>query len=176
MRRINTVICIQLKFSVYFLTKIFVIFLATFITVSWIMVDFLGLWSSALTLAAAMVGIGIMIWYELRKQGSKFTETKQELDKLNNFFKSITMNQIHEKIAVLYDYSTQIPNWKTEDIEFKTNRILADVRAIQQVSSLLENPQKEGLYIARGKIIDNMNNKKYDISKIKAAFDVVFSK
>jgi hypothetical protein len=86
------------------------------------------------------------------------------------------MNQIHEKIAVLYDYSTQIPNWKTEDIEFKTNRILEDVRAIQQVSSLLENPQKEGLYIARDKIINNMNNKKYDISKIKAAFDVVFSK
>jgi hypothetical protein len=159
-----------------FITKVFVIFLATLIVLSWIMVDFWGLWGSALTLVAGVVGIGIMVWYELRKQGNKFTQTKQELDKLNNFFKSIIMNQIHEKIAVLYDYSTQIPNWKTEDIEFKTNRIVEDIRAIQQVSSLLENTQKEGLYIARDKIIDTMNNKKYDVSKIKAAFDVVFSK
>jgi hypothetical protein len=158
-----------------FITKIFVIFLATIIVLSWIMVDFWGLWGSALTLVAGVVGIGIMVWYELRKQGNKFTQTKQELDKLNNFFKSIIMNQIHEKIAVLYDYSTQIPNWKTEEIEFKTNRILEDIRAIQQVSSLLENPQKEGLYIARDNIINTMNNKKYDVSKIKAAFEVVFS-
>jgi hypothetical protein len=144
------------------------------------MVDFLTLVgvvvAIVLPIVVTIVALIIVVWQELNKQTNKFVQTSNELDKLNNFLKTIALSQIHEKIAVLYDYSTQIPTWKTEDIEFKTNRILEDIRAIQQVSPLLENPQKEGLYVARDKIIDTMNNKKYDVSKIKAAFDVVFSK
>jgi hypothetical protein len=51
------------------------------------MVDFWGLFGSALTVAVGFVGVGIMIWYEIRKQNSKFKETRDELEKLYNFMR-----------------------------------------------------------------------------------------
>jgi hypothetical protein len=55
------------------------------------MVDFWGLWASALTVAVGIVEVGIMIWYELRKQNSKFEEAKDELNNMNGFLHSITV-------------------------------------------------------------------------------------
>jgi hypothetical protein len=143
------------------------------------MVDFWGGIGIAATfslpIAAAIIGIGIFIWQELRNQSNRFNKTGEQLDKMSDFLKTITLSQIHEKIAVFNDYPTQISSWNDEDIGFKTNRILEDIRAIQKVSSLLDDKQKEGLIVARDDIIKAMD-KRADSSKIKAAFEVVFSK
>ncbi|HEY7079107.1 MAG TPA: hypothetical protein VH500_05360 [Nitrososphaeraceae archaeon] len=61
------------------------------VAVAILMVDFWGLWASALTVAVGIVEVGIMIWYELRKQNSKFEEAKDELNNMNGFLHSITV-------------------------------------------------------------------------------------
>jgi hypothetical protein len=158
---------------VYILTKILIIFLATIIILSSIMVDFWGLFGSALTIVAGIEGIGIMIWYELRKQGSKFTETKEALDKMNNFLRNVTRSQINEKIAILNNHLTEIP-WESDKIvKHKTNKIINEIRAIQEVAKLLTTQQKEELSKARDNTIEAMSAESYDISGIKAAFNII---
>ena len=84
------------------------------------MVDFLTLVGVVVAIVVAIVlpivvtivALIIVVWQELNKQTNKLVQTSNELDKLNNFLKTIALSQIHEKIAVLYDYSTQIPTWK----------------------------------------------------------------
>ncbi len=138
------------------------------------MVDFWGLWASALTIAVGIVGVGIMVWYELRKQNSKFQDTKNELNSMNQFLKTITVAQIHEKIAVLYDYPTKMP-WKTQDEEYQTSKMISDIRYLQEVRSILTSQQLEELHVVQTKLDSAMQANSYDATRIDAGFQVVFS-
>jgi hypothetical protein len=139
------------------------------------MIDFWGLFGSALTLAVGIVGIGILIWYELRKQTSKYVETKQELNKTNESLKNMTLYQIYEKIAVLNDIPSQISNWQDGEIESKMNRIINDLRAIAEVRSILSDQQKEELSILRENLISAINPRA-NTTRIKATFELIFSR
>jgi uncharacterized protein HemX len=138
------------------------------------MVDFWGLFGSALTLVAGVVGIGIMIWYELRKQGSKFTQTTNQLEKMNQSLKSMTLSQIYEKIAVLKDIPSQISSWQDGQVESNINRIINDLRAIAEVRSILSDQQKEELSVLRANLM-NAIEPRANTNRIKATFDVIFS-
>jgi hypothetical protein len=132
----------------------------------------------SVTIAGTIIGIGLIIWQELRRQETKYLQTTQELNNLNGFPRSITRSQIQEKIAVLHDYPTQIPDWKNEDtLRYKTNRIISDVRAIQEVRPLLRDRQDvlEELHVIRTEIIAAMSGKQESLNRINAAFDVLFS-
>jgi hypothetical protein len=139
------------------------------------MVDFWGLWASALTVAVGIVGVGIMVWYELRKQNSKFKEAKDELNNMNGFLHSITVGQIHEKIAILNNTVTEIPSWKSEDVEYKRNKMSSDVRVISEVKSFLTAQQREQLRVLKERLTQILNNHQYDTAELNAVFGEIFS-
>ena len=160
------------------LIKILMIILIAGLTEIWLMVDFWGWIGIAGTfsapIAASIIAIGVLIWQELKKQETRYAETSRELNNINDFLQKITRSQIQEKIAVLNDYATQIPDWKDKNLlEHKTNRIISDIRAIQQVRTLLTDTQKEELHTIKEEII-SVIGQDY-ANKIKAAFEVVFS-
>lgn len=66
------------------------------------MVDFLTLVgvvvAIVLPIVVTIVALIIVVWQELNKQTNKFVQTSNELDKLNNFLKTIALSQIHEKL------------------------------------------------------------------------------
>src|SRR5438128_1888010 len=103
-----------------FLVKVLMIILIASLIEIWLMVDFWGWIGIAGTfsgpIAASVIGIGLLIWQELKKQETRYAQTSQELSNLNVFLQKITLSQIQEKIAVLHDYPTQVPDWKNEDI------------------------------------------------------------
>jgi hypothetical protein len=101
----------------YYRTKIIIIVLILSTIEALFMVDFLGLFGIAATIslpiAAAVIGIGIVIWQELRRQDNRFAQTTTELRDLNRFLTSITLSQIQEKISVLHGYT----RWPAESIQ-----------------------------------------------------------
>ena len=138
------------------------------------MVDFWGLFGSALTVAVGFVGVGIMIWYEIRKQNSKFKETRDELEKLYNFMRQMSLSQIHKKIAMLNNYLSEMP-WANKEIaEHKSKKIASDIRAVSEIKSILSGQQKEELRKVRDKLIEQLA-KDYDVSEIKVVFEELFS-
>jgi cell division protein ZapA (FtsZ GTPase activity inhibitor) len=138
------------------------------------MVDFWGLWASALTVAVGIVGVGIMVWYELRKQNSKFKEAKDELNNMNRFLQSITVGQIHEKIAILNNTVTEIPSWKSEDVEYKRNKMSSDVRVISEIRPFLTAQQREQLRVLKERLTQALNNHHYDTAELNAVFGEIF--
>jgi cell division protein ZapA (FtsZ GTPase activity inhibitor) len=139
------------------------------------MVDFWGLWASALTVAVGIVGVGIMVWYELRKQNSKFKDAKDELNNMNGLLRNIIMGQIHEKIAILNNTVTEIPSWKPEDVEYKKNKMASDVRVISEVSSFLTSQQREQLRTVRQRLTQTLNQGQYDTVDVDAVFAELLS-
>jgi hypothetical protein len=81
------------------------------------MVDFLTLVGVVVgivvPIVATIVALIIVVWQELGKQTNKYVQTTVKLEEVSSFLRTITVAQVHEKIAVLYDYPTKIP-WKTE--------------------------------------------------------------
>jgi hypothetical protein len=144
------------------------------------MVDFWG-WigiaaTFSLPIAAAVIGIGIFILQELRGQKTGFTRTTQDLKQLNVFLRRITLSQIQEKIAILHDYPTQIPDWKTDSIfRYKIDRLISDIRAIQEVRMLLTDTQKEKILVIKQEISNAVGIKQEFLSRMNAAFDIIFS-
>jgi hypothetical protein len=162
------------------LAKLLLIILIIGMIGIWLMVDFWGWIGIVGTLGGiiggAVIAIGLMNWQELRTQNSRFTQTTQELNNLNVFLRRITLSQIQEKIAVLHDYPTQIPEWKSDNIiRYKTDRMISDIRAIQEVRTLLRDNQIEEIHTIRDDIANAMSGKQEFLSRINAAFQIVFS-
>ena len=142
------------------------------------MVDFLTLVGVVVgivvPIVATIVALIIVVWQELGKQTNKYVQTTGKLEEVSSFLRTITVAQVHEKIAVLYDYPTKIP-WKTEDIEYQTNKIVSDIRYLQEVKSILTSQQLEELHVIKTKLDSVMQTKGYDTTRIDAGFQVVFS-
>ncbi len=123
--------------------------------------------------AIALSGLGIII--EMRKQSNKYGETKQELVKLQKFMEKTSLSQIHEKIAMLNNYLSEIP-WPSKNIaDYKSKKIVSDVRAVSEIKDILTGQQKEELRIVRDKLIEQMTSKDYDVGEIKVVFEELFS-
>jgi hypothetical protein len=142
------------------------------------MVDFLTLVGVVVAIVVpivlSIVALIIVVWQEFNKQTNKYAQTITKLDELNTFLRTITIAQIHEKIAVLYDYPTQMP-WKPEDVDYKISRISSDVRYLQEVKSILTHQQQEELHLIQNRIVASMQNNNYDTARINSVFQVVFS-
>jgi len=134
------------------------------------MVDVSGLSGDTLTVTVGIVGVGLMIWYELRKQNSKFVEAKDELNSMNTSLRSVIAGQIHEKIAILYNTITEIPTWKSEDVEYKRNKISSDVRVISEMRDFLTTQQREQLRVIRERLTHALNNHHHDTVELNAVF------
>jgi (p)ppGpp synthase/HD superfamily hydrolase len=122
--------------------------------------------------AIGLSGLGIII--EMRKQSNKYGETKQELAKLQKFMEKTSLSQIHEKIAMLNNYLSEMP-WANKEIaEHKSKKIASDIRAVSEIKDILSGQQKEELRKVRDKLIEKMA-KDYDVSEIKVVFEELFS-
>jgi hypothetical protein len=87
--------------------KLAIVLIAVFF-ITWLMVDFLTLVGVVVAIVVpivlSIVALIIVVWQELGKQTNKYVQTTNKLDELSAFLRTITTAQIHEKIAVLYDY------------------------------------------------------------------------
>jgi transposase-like protein len=162
--------------QMYYRTKvIIVIILISITTEALFMVDFWGWIGIASTfsipIAAAVIGIGIVIWQELRRQDNRYVATTNELRSLNGFLTSITLSQIQEKISVLHNYSNSL----TEVIQGHLDTIISDIRALQHIRHLLTDPQREELGIIRGRFVNRADLQPDIVNRINAAFEIIFS-
>lgn len=135
------------------------------------MVD--GLSSDGLAITVTILGVGVgvglgVIW-QLRNQTSRFVETRNEMGKMNRFSERSTLSQIDEKIARLYQYTSDVKNWKTNgiDITFRTNEIVADLTAIVRVKDHRTDDQKIKLNEVVRHLTTAMKNENYDVGRIE---------
>lgn len=71
---------------------------------------------------------------------------------MNGFLQSITVGQIHEMIAIVNNTVTEIPSWKSEDVEYKRNKMSSDVRVISEVKTFLTAQQREQLRVLKDRL------------------------
>jgi hypothetical protein len=111
------------SFTLIVFITIAVAFLAMADIVTWLGVG-IGI-SIPTAVAIGLSGLGIII--EMRKQSNKYGETKQELAKLQKFMETTSLSQIHEKIAMLNNYLSEIP-WASKEIaNHKSKKIVSDI-------------------------------------------------
>ena len=125
----------------------------------------------AITLAILGVGIpiGIGVILQLRSQTSRFMETQKEMNKMNTFSERSTLSQIDEKIARLYQYTSDVKSWKDKgiDITFRTNEMVADLTAIVRVKDHRTDDQKIKLNEVVRHLATAMKNENYDVGRIE---------
>lgn len=86
-----------------------------------------------------------------------------------------SLSQIHEKIAILNNYLSEIP-WPNKDIaDYKSKKMVSDVRAVSEIKNILTIQQEEELRKVRDKLIEQMVSKDYDVSEIKVVFEELFT-
>jgi len=76
---------------------------------------------------------------------------------------------------MLNNYLSETP-WPSKNIaDYKSKKIVSDVRAVSEIKDILTGQQKEELRIVRDKLIEQMTLKDYDVGEIKVVFEELFS-
>jgi hypothetical protein len=129
----------------------------------------LGISNDGLSIVIAIIGVGVVIFLQLKTQTSKFTQTQSEMIIMNCFQKDITLSHIDEKIAVLYGYSLDAKNWKSADgaVATMTDKLVADITAIIRVRNYIGVDQKIKLNEALRHLINSMSSNNYDTGRIE---------
>jgi len=87
---------------------------------------------------------------------------------------------IDEKIAMMYGYVNDVNSWKARNInvEYMTERIIADIRSVGRIKHSVKDKQKENLKLAGEGLQHEMTNEGYthQSSQLNSVFNSYFEK
>ena len=100
--------------------------------------------------------------------------------RFKDFIQETRRGLIDEKIAMIYGYANDVKSWKIKNIniEYITERIIADIRSVSRIKDSVKDEQKENLKLAVEGLQNEMTKEGYShqSSKLNSIFNSYFEK